>query len=111
VGRFVLPKGVDFAAPPDLKGADSVADFTVDDDGGPNEAVFRGDGSILRAGGFRFGDERGNFVEVRVDPPATARVELRKCLVCTADDSTDWYPPGHNAGHLGKAGEAWETWK
>jgi prepilin-type N-terminal cleavage/methylation domain-containing protein len=111
VGRFVLPKGVDFVAPPDLEGAASVYRFTVDDDGGPNEAVFRGDGSILRDGAFRFGDERGNFVEVRVDPPATARVELRKCLVCTADDPDDWYPPSHNADHLGKAGEAWETWK
>ncbi|HSG41198.1 MAG TPA: GspH/FimT family protein [Thermoanaerobaculia bacterium] len=112
VSRFVLPKGVDFVAPPDLEGADSVAGFTVDDDGGPNEAVFLRDGSIRNTGAFRFADEHGNFLQVRVEPQATARVELQKCLLCTdAEEDTDWYAPGDNAGHLGKAGEAWETWK
>jgi type II secretory pathway pseudopilin PulG len=114
VSRFVLPRGVDFIAPPNLVGADSVGRLTVDDDGGPNEAVFRPDGSIRDVGGFRFGDEYGNFLEVWVEPQATARVELHKCLLCTNPDPDfreDWYAPGDNAGHLGKAGEAWETWK
>jgi prepilin-type N-terminal cleavage/methylation domain-containing protein len=112
VSRFVLPKGVDFIAPPDLEGADSVAGLTVDGDGGPNEAVFLRDGSIRDIGGFRLGDEYGNFLEVWVEPQATARVELHKCLLCTnADNQADWYAPGDNAGNFGKAGDAWETWK
>ncbi|HEX6898789.1 MAG TPA: GspH/FimT family pseudopilin [Thermoanaerobaculia bacterium] len=112
IGTFVLPKGVDFTAPPDLVGEDSVAGFTEDADGGPNRAVFLRDGSIQDIGGFRVGDENGNFLEVWVEPQATARVEIHKCLLCTnADNRADWYASGDNAGSFGKAGEAWGTWK
>jgi prepilin-type N-terminal cleavage/methylation domain-containing protein len=112
VGTFVLPKGVDFRAPGDLTGAYSVDDLTTDADGGPSKAVFLRDGSIEATGAFRLGDENGNFLEVRVDPRATARVEIRKCLLCTdAENGDDWYAPGGGQGAYGKAGEAWEKWK
>jgi prepilin-type N-terminal cleavage/methylation domain-containing protein len=109
VGTLVLPKGIDFRAPGDLTGAASVDDLTTDDDGG-RRAIFLRDGSIDATGAFRLGDENGNFLEVRVDPRATARVEIRKCLLCTTDDENDWYASGDNAGS-GKAGDAWGTWK
>lgn len=69
LGRMNLPRGVTLAAP----GSEAVIDFTLAD--GP---VFRSDGSVLEAGAIRFRDDRGNFVELRVDPPATSRVEIRK---------------------------------
>lgn len=112
LGTFVLPNGVDFVAPGGLVGAASVLDLTADADGGPNEAVFQRDGSILATGAFRIGDVPGNFLEVRIEPRATARVEVRKCLACTDPaDSDDWQASGDNASHLGKAGAAWESWK
>ncbi len=112
VGTFPLPAGVFLLAPPDLSGVASVAGLTEDDDGGPNEAVFLPDGSIRDVGGFRLGDLNGNFLEVWVEPQATARVELHKCLLCTnADNRADWYAPGDNAGSFGKSGDAWGTWK
>ena len=43
-----------------------------------NYFEFESSGAADRAGAIRFGDGRGNFLEVRVDPPATARVVLRK---------------------------------
>jgi prepilin-type N-terminal cleavage/methylation domain-containing protein len=105
LGSYPLPTGVSFLAPPDLAGEDSVAGFSLDPnfDPGPNVAIFQPDGSIDESGGFRFADDRGNFLEVWVEPKATARVEIHKCRLCTdADNRADWYAAG--AG-----GEAW-TW-
>ena len=41
-------------------------------------AVFLSDGSVLELGAFRTGDLEGNYLEIRVDPKATARVEILK---------------------------------
>lgn len=61
--------------------------------------VFLPDGSVEETGAFRFADVRGNFLEVRVEPLATARVQVRKW------DETDneWYTRD-------QGGKAWE-WK
>lgn len=105
LGTLPLPPRVHHLAPPDQAGKDSFKGFSVDPAGGDaNVAIFQGDGSIDETGAFRFGDETGNFLEVRVAPQATARIEVRKCLVCVnADDDRDWYANG-------KDGRAW-TWK
>jgi prepilin-type N-terminal cleavage/methylation domain-containing protein len=105
LGSFPLPSGVHFLAPPDLRGKDSVAGFSPDPAGGAaNVAIFQPDGSIQAIGGFRFGDDNGNFLEVWVDPAATARTEVHKCRLCTnADLRADWYASGDG-------GEVWE-WK
>jgi prepilin-type N-terminal cleavage/methylation domain-containing protein len=105
IGRIVLPNGVRFLAPPDEEHEDSVADFTPDPENDIPIAVFTGNGSVLRTGAFRFGDNRGNFLEVRVRTEAGQMV-IQKCRVCEAeDDKSDWY-----ANKEGEEGEAW-TWK
>lgn len=75
-----LPKGIKFMAPPNIEGAASVAGFTPDPDGAskPKIAVFNSDGSIAAAGAFHFADTYQNFLQVWVESPATARIELRK---------------------------------
>lgn len=100
----VLPARVSFLAPPDLAGVASVAGFSPDpnDPAAANVAIFRGDGSVPELGAFRFGDQAGNFLEVRVEPAATARIEVRKCLLCTdADVDDDWKANGDD-------GKAWK---
>lgn len=104
LGTMPLPPRVHHLAPPNLAGKDSVDVFSDDPAGGDaNVAIFQGNGSIDEVGAFRFGDETGNFLEVRVAPQATARIEVRKCLVCASDDESDWFANG-------EAGRAW-TWK
>lgn len=82
LGRFRLPSGVQFWGPGDAvpEGADAVEGWTDDPAGAglPPLAVFRSDGTIEEAGALRLGDGRGNRLEVRVSPEATARVEVRK---------------------------------
>lgn len=68
LGRFALPNRVEIGA---IKG------LTSQPDGVP-VAVFLSDGSVDRIGAFRFQDSRGNQLEVRIEPRATARVETRK---------------------------------
>ena len=69
LASFVLPTGVSF---------DSVDGFSVDPAGGPNMAIFLSGGSIDQIGGFRISDPYGNYLEVHVEPKATARIEVRK---------------------------------
>jgi prepilin-type N-terminal cleavage/methylation domain-containing protein len=75
LGRYQLPNRVLFQAPAaDPEGA--VRGFR---DVGPDKvAVFNPNGSIAETGAVRFGDQRGNFLEVNVEPAATARVQMRK---------------------------------
>ena len=77
-GTFELPAGISFAAPDgtdDAKVADGFLDVTWS---GTDVAVFDSDGSVRVVGAFRTGDLEGNFLEIRVEPQATARVEIRK---------------------------------
>lgn len=79
--RDPLPERVVFQGPVNgVEGADTVEGFTLnpEDNSLPRQAVFNPDGSADTAGGFRFADPKGNILEVRVAPPATARIELRK---------------------------------
>ena len=87
LASFVLPTGVTF---------DSAENFSADPDGGPNMAIFLGGGSIIDTGGFRISDPYGNQMEVRVEPKATARIEVLKF------ESGAYVPNGDN-------GKAW-TW-
>jgi prepilin-type N-terminal cleavage/methylation domain-containing protein len=105
LGRFPLPSGVHFLAPPNLAGAGSIDGLSlVPACGAANVAVFQPGGSIETPGGFRFGDDAGNFLEVYVAPAATARIEVHKCLLCeNAALRSDWYA-------VGDGGRAWE-WK
>lgn len=89
LGRLDLPVGIALAAP----GTEAVIDFALAD--GP---IFQPDGSVLEQGGLRFGDTRGNFLELRIDPPATSRIEIRKWE--EAGGTGAWYPKGE--------GESWK---
>jgi len=103
LGSFPLPYGVHFLAPPNLQGNASIDGLSADPGGGAaNVAIFQPDGSIQKIGAFRFGDDVGNFLEVSVSPQATARIEVHKCLLCTANPA-DWYANGDN-------GKSW-VWK
>jgi prepilin-type N-terminal cleavage/methylation domain-containing protein len=76
------PDGVDAT---DDDPAEALEGLTTVDDGDPDTpdtrvAVFVPDGSIRDQGGFRISDGKSpaNMFEVRIDPPATARVEILK---------------------------------
>ncbi len=88
LGKLSLPFGVRFFAPPDLEDADSVEGFTADPGGSslPHIAVFQGTGAVEATGAFRFGDQFQNYLEVRIEPAATARVEVRKAR----EEGGDW---------------------
>ena len=66
----VLAAGVDFGAP--------AGEPVVDGFGDSDTARFTVAGGVEESGAFRIVGPRQSFVEVRIDPPATARVELRK---------------------------------
>ena len=65
-----LESGVEFRAP---AGEDVVDGFGAD-----GKVLFRIDGTVQEKGAFRLAGDRNYFVEVRIDPPATARVEILK---------------------------------
>jgi len=83
VGEMIMPQRVKPGGP--ASDPASVKDFT--DIGAGPRAVFNGDGSITDEGAFRIKDERQNFLEIRVSPEATARIQLRKWQ--TTDNA--WY--------------------
>lgn len=77
--RVRLPGGVSFKFQllADLASVDGFNN-TGNPDPPDDQAIFQSNGSAMDGGAFRFGDERGNYLEVRVDPPSTARLEVRK---------------------------------
>jgi type IV fimbrial biogenesis protein FimT len=78
LGTFPLPNGVTFEAPDLTVNASSVSGFSPDPSGSPNIAIFQRDGSVAAVGAFRFADPNQNFLEIRVEPAATARIEIHK---------------------------------
>ena len=100
LGRLPLPAGVSFSFQALLDYA-SVDGFVNPGNPDPPDemAIFMSDGSVLDSGAIRFGDQRGNFLEARIDPPGTARIELRKWN----DSDGAWYA-------FGEGGEPWH-WK
>lgn len=94
-GPLPLPPEVFIWAPMDgaPKGTNAVDGFTPHPDTGlANQLVFEGTGSLRDIGAYRFGDASGNFLEIRVSPRASARVELRKWDATT----TSWLAKGEN---------------
>lgn len=77
VSRAQLSSDKLFFRNPELKeGEDSIEGFTSVD--GKLSAVFQPNGSVADDGAFRIGDIRGNFLEVRIAPAASGRIEIRK---------------------------------
>lgn len=98
VGKVSFPNELSPGGPPE----DSAAIQGFTDVDGDTWVVFRSDGTALDAGAYRFGDLRGNFLEVRIERPATGRIGVRKW------QNGKWLPPP--APEAGKTWEAWE-WK
>lgn len=100
VGRVPLPSGVTFSFQA-LSDLASVVGFVNSGNPDPPDgrAIFMPDGSVLDSGAIRFGDQRGNFLEARIDPPGTARIELRKW----DDTDSEWHA-------FGEGGKPWQ-WK
>lgn len=88
-GGLPLPRHVFIWAPGESpQGPSAVEGFTPHPDASfPNQIVFTRNGSVRDIGAFRFGDEVGNFLELRVSPRASGRVQLRKW----DPDATEWY--------------------
>lgn len=97
LGRIPLPAGVSFRFQA-LTDIASVDGFNNSGNPDPPDdmAIFLSDGSVVDSGAIRFADQRDNYLEARIDPPGTARIELRKW------DDTDgaWYA-------FGEGGKPW----
>lgn len=87
--EIALAGGVEFGAP----GAEPMVYGFGDDD----KAVFEVDGTAREIGAFRLAGQRNHFMEVRVDPPATGRIEVRK-----------WDPIDEEYKAQGQGGEQWK---
>lgn len=106
LGRYPLPKGVSFWAAENAAPEQADALITFDDDSSCSScpaggwADFKNDGTAARTGAIRFGDERGNFLEVNITSLATGKVEIRK------------YDPVSGAywvqGEVGGQGKSWQ---
>jgi prepilin-type N-terminal cleavage/methylation domain-containing protein len=97
IGRFQLPTGVEFASPTDT-GMNSVDGFVNPGNPDPpdGQVIFQTDGSVLDVGAFRIADERNNYLELRVSPQASGRIQVRKYnpLLAPNYDGTQWYARG-----------------
>lgn len=87
IAELPLPTGVTFTGPGSQP---AVAGFTAVPSAPLNRAIFNIDGSLRDTGAFRLADNRDNYLEVAVEPAATARVDLRKW------DGSQWRAQGEN---------------
>jgi hypothetical protein len=73
--------------------------------------IFQPDGSVEAPGGIRISDGKdpSNVFEVRVDPPATARVEILKFVYDDTRGLMHLEEVGDPAGSwFGQGGNVWE---
>ncbi len=84
-----------FEEPGGQTGLDSLDGF-VNPNMPDQRAIFQSDGSLEAAGAFRFADARGNFLEIRIAPAATGKVQIRKYDPDLGAnwDGTHWYAHG-----------------
>jgi len=99
-GLYVLPNGVNLQAPTEgIEGDGSIVEW--DDLSNPDRydgPIFLSTGAALGAGAFRLADTRGNFLEVRIDFPATGKVVIQK-----------WFEATNSWFENGEGGNKW-TW-
>jgi prepilin-type N-terminal cleavage/methylation domain-containing protein len=100
VGKRTLPTGVNLWGPTDVDdgGVNASSGF---DENGEHEgtAMFIPDGSVKRAGAFRLKNNRDDFLEVRIETPATGRVVIQK-----------WFGGGNPEGNWYEDGESGNDW-
>jgi prepilin-type N-terminal cleavage/methylation domain-containing protein len=108
----IYMRGPNGVAPTDEDPAEAIDGFTDiegedEDDPTLHLAVFEPDGSVRDPGAFRISDAATppNVFEVRIDPPATARIQILKYVFGRADGLR----PGTPAGSwFGQGGNQWE---
>jgi Tfp pilus assembly protein FimT len=97
IGRVELSARVHFQDEAGNKNMSSVRDLVNPDtpatmpDG---QVMYQQDGSVLATGALRFADDRGNVLEVNVDPKSTGKVEVRKyqnsSWIANGEGGTAW---------------------
>lgn len=96
IGTLTVDQNLDLSAP---AGEQVIDGFTPNASGDP-VIVLLPNGGIDQVGGLRLGDEGGkNYLEIRIEPAAAARLQLRK-----------WDPDDSAWKARRQDGEAWE-WK
>lgn len=102
-----------FTDPDGNTGAASIAGFgTPWGPGGlTGAAVFQPNGSVLERGAFRIADVRDNFLEIRVAPAATGRIEVRKWQEGTVEPTEDDEDPEQWIGSGDPTDPDYEAWK
>lgn len=74
-------------------GGDAVDGLTPHPDGtSPNQLSINPTGTVEDIGAFRFGDQLGNFFEIRISPKASAKIMVRKW----DPTASDWFANGEN---------------
>lgn len=88
--QMKLSTRLSWTAPP----SQAVLEGFPDGEGRPM-VVFEPDGSLRQEAFLRLGDDRGNYLELRIELPGTPRTKIRKW------DGASWALPG-------EGGRAWE---
>lgn len=113
VGR-VSPQSdkVSYADPDGNTGGGSIGGFgTPWGSNALTAAVFQPNGSVVEEGAFRIADVRENFLEVRVAPAATGRIEVRKWQEGAVPATEDDEDPDQWIGSGDPADPDYEAWK
>jgi prepilin-type N-terminal cleavage/methylation domain-containing protein len=112
-GGHIFLMGPDGVAATDEDAAQALDGFTTIVSADPDVpdahiAVFQPDGSIRDQGGFRISDGKSpaNVFEVRVEPPATARMEILKYVYGNEDGIRPGSAPV--GSWFGQGGNMWE---
>lgn len=95
-GTYYLPRSITLQFP--TEAAEGNRAIRGWDDPGPNQAngpVFRSDGSTVLGGAFTLRNARDQYLEVRVEFPATGKLSIQKWD--GTDLNTGWYE-NHEAG-------------
>ncbi len=87
LSTFDYPRYIGYASPagPIFQGMNT--------NGTEHWVMFNPDGSLDPVGAYRYGDNRGNFFEVRFGPAATGKIQVRKFNggVAVNHDGTKWW--------------------
>ena len=95
-GTYFLPRNITLQFPG--QAAEGPGAIRGWDDPGPNQAngpVFRSDGSTVLGGAFTLRNARDQYLEVRVEFPATGKLSIQKWF--GGDPNTDWFE-NHEGG-------------
>ena len=91
IGRVELPARIRFqdeVGDKDMASVDNLVNPDTPATLPDGQVMYQSDGSVLEIGALRFADDKGNVLEVEVDPKSTGKVEVHKW------QDGDWYASG-----------------